>query len=402
MAKFLNASLSKFPKGFLWGTSTSAHQIEGNNTNSDWWYWEQNKPKNRKWPLEPSNKACNSYNLYSTDFDLCKKLNNNAVRISVEWARLEPKQGTFSKKEFNHYKKVLKDAKNKGLKTFVTLHHFTSPLWFYKKYGWHNPKSAKLFAIYAKKCAKEFGDLIDYYITINEPQVYLYMSYLKGVWPPSKKNPFLAFITNLNFMYAHSLSYKAIKSVNSDYAVGIVKNIAWYEPKNKYNLLDLIVSKFLYFLGADSLLLPIKKYLDFIGLNYYFSNRINFFKNANPNDIVSDLGWWIYPKGLEHVLISLKKYNLPIYITENGLADSKDALRIKFIKSMLQSCLNAINKGVKLKGYFYWSLLDNYEWHEGFWPKFGLVHVNLKTFKRTPRKSFYYYSKIAKLNSLKI
>src|SRR3972149_10788937 len=130
-----------FPEGFLWGTATAAHQIEGNNTDSDWWHWEQNKPVKRMWPLEPSGIADDSYNRYEEDFDLCVKLNNNAVRISVEWARIEPEEGKFSQEEFEHYRKVLKAAKDRGLKTFVTLHHFTSPMWLAKKGGWTNFKT---------------------------------------------------------------------------------------------------------------------------------------------------------------------------------------------------------------------------------------------------------------------
>ncbi|HHH14337.1 MAG TPA: glycoside hydrolase family 1 protein, partial [candidate division WWE3 bacterium] len=299
-----------------------------------------------------------------------------------------------------HYKKVLQSAKSKGLKTFVTLHHFTSPLWFSKKYGWGHPKASSLFSKYAYKCAQEFGDLVDVYLTINEPQVYLYMSYVKGIWPPSKKNPFLAFIVNTNFMLSHIRAYKSIKKVNKNYKVGIVKNIMWYKPHRKNNLLDKAVSKFMYFFVADFFLLPLKRYTDLIGLNYYFTNEMKGFKAVNPNDVVSDLGWWIYPKGLEKVLLSLKKYNKPIYITENGLADEQDKLRKDFIKQMLTSCYQAINKGVNLKGYFYWSLLDNYEWHEGFWPKFGLISLEKDTLNRIPRKSFFYYAKICKNNSV--
>jgi len=395
----------QFPKDFIWGTATSAHQTEGNNNNSDWWQWEQSKDyKNptREYPLDPSGIACDSYSRYEEDFDLCVKLNNNAVRISIEWARIEPKEDEFSESEILHYRKVLESAKSRGLKTFVTLHHFSNPIWFAKKGGFANFKAPQYFAKYAKKCSEEFGDLIDKFATINEPQVYALQSYTNGTWPPNKVNPFLSLIVQLNMIRAHKSAYASIKSINKDYQVGLVKNIVWYEVETLGFLgIDKLVSNFLTFLGNRFFLVPISKNLDYIGLNYYFTNRIKWFKTQNPNDRVTDLGWWINPKGLENVLLSLKSMNIPIYITENGLADSKDALRKDFIEDMIKACAEAINNGVNLKGYFHWSLLDNYEWHHGFWPRFGLVEVDREDgLKRKPRPSFYYYAKICQTNRI--
>lgn len=407
----------KFPESFLWGTATSAFQVEGNNTNTDWWEWEQAKrypPKvnplvteqeaanlpEREWPLEPSLDACDSYNKYEEDFILCKRLNNNAVRISIEWARIQSEENSFNKIEIDHYKKVLKSAKEHGLKTFVTLHHFTSPLWISRKGGWMNPTTAVKFAEYAKKCAQEFDELIDFYTTINEPQVYAVVSYAWGTWPPAKKNFILAAWVSLVTALAHRLAYNSIKSVKQSFKVGLVKNIVWHESGNAQNplinILDRIISKLRYFLGGDGYLILIKDKLDYLGLNYYFTDRTENLGTHNLNDRVSDLGWWIYPLGLEKNLLHLKKYKVPIYVTENGLADEKDNLREDFIKEMLISCAKAIAEGVDLRGYFHWSLIDNYEWHQGYWPKFGLVDRN-----RHPKKSFHYYSEICKSNSVK-
>lgn len=397
-----------FPKDFIWGTATSAHQIEGGNTNSDWWEWEQSKSytsKNaREFPLEPSAIACDSYNRYEEDFDLCVGLNNNAVRISIEWARIEPKDGVFDEAEINRYRKVLRAAKDRGLKTFVTLHHFTNPIWFSKIGGWMNPKSPMYFARYAKKCAKEFDDLIDVYLTINEPQVYVYMSYFHGIWPPNKTSFIKSLIVQINMARGHNKAYAKIKAdLGSAPSIGIVKNIVWYEvSKTSKNPLDFLAAKFLRFAGCGFFFLMIRKRFDLIGLNYYFTNRIENLKTKNPDDVVSDLGWWIYPKGLEHVLIELKKYDVDIYVTENGLADDKDLKRESFIRGMLASCAKAIDSGVKLKGYFHWSLLDNYEWHHGFWPCFGLVKVDRKTLERTKRPSYEFYSRICESGELKL
>lgn len=390
-----------FPKDFLWGTATSAHQTEGNNTNSDWWGLEQNKSRKNKWPLEPSGIAADSYNRYEEDFDLCVKLNNNAVRISVEWARIEPEEGKFSKEAFEHYRKVLKAAKDRGLKTFVTLHHFSNPLWLAKKGAWVNFATPKLFAKYAAKCAKEFDDLVDAYMTLNEALAFIQYGYLKAAWPPQKFNPLLVPLAVFNTHRGHIMAYQAIKRVrNVD--VGLVKNIAWFQTHpHKKSFLDVAISGLLNYLNRDYNLRPERKNADFIGLNYYFSFYIKNLRAQTPNEYRSDMGTWVNPKGLENMLVYLKKYNVPIYVTENGIADAKDKLRAKFIRGHLIACSRAIQQGVNLKGYFHWSLIDNYEWHEGFWPKFGLVEIDRQNnLARKPRMSFYYYAHICKNNAV--
>lgn len=390
----------EFPKNFIWGTAMAAHQVEGNNTNSDWWYEENNKKPGQEYPIEPSKIACDFYNRYEEDFDLAKLLNNNAVRISLEWARIEPKDGEFSKTEVEHYRKVLHAAKKKGLKTFVTLHHFTLPLWAYQEGGFENTKIAFKFAKYAKFCAESFDDLIDHYITINEPQVLAYMAYTIKMWPPFVSNGFRSFMVQFNFLIAHINAYKAIKKVNKNANVGIVNNMVAYQSDS--HLLDKIAARFLKLLNIEAYLYPLKLTgtLDFIGLNFYFSEKIKNFKVDNPNDVVSDLGWWVHPKGLEIVLRDLKKFNVPIYVTENGIADNKDDRRSKFIKDMLIAVSRAINHyKVDVRGYFYWSLIDNFEWHHGFWPRFGLVKIDRKNdLRREPRQSFYDYAQICKDN----
>jgi beta-glucosidase len=390
----------EFPKSFIWGTATAAHQVEGNNTNSDWWKWEKdNVPKG--WPKEESGMADDSYNRYEEDFDLCKQLNNNAVRISIEWARIEPKEGSFDQEALDHYKKMLKAAQDRGLKTFVTLHHFTSPLWLAKKGGWTNLKTPKLFAHYAAKCEQEFGTLIDTYMTINEPQVLIMMGYIKGVWPPNKHNPFLGALAEINMQRAHNKAYKAIKKLRN-VEVGLVKNIVWYETHpHKKNFLDELACSFINYLGRDFYIRPQRKNTDFIGLNYYFTFQVRKLKLHTPQQYRSDMGWWVNPKGLENILVYLKKYDVPIYITENGLADADDNLRGQFLRGHLIACSRAIEKGANLKGYFHWSLLDNFEWSEGYWPKFGLVEIDRENnLERKPRMSFYYYADVCKNNAV--
>ena len=384
-----------FPKDFVWGTASSAYQTEGNNINTDWYEWEKNKKPEQEFPKEECGVACDSYNRYKEDFDLAVKLNNNAIRISIEWARIQPDEDSFDQNEINHYKQVLQEAKARNLQTFVTLHHFTNPLWFSKKGGWASRHSPSLFAKYAKKCAQEFGSLIDFYLTINEPDVYAFQGYVKGIWPPNKEDLLLPIVVQINMTRAHVAAYKAIKSVGK-FMVGLVKNIMWFEAApGKHALIDSVVAKLLHFINDDMFLRPITKYLDFIGLNYYFTTRLKKLLISNVDDVQSDLGWWVNPAGLEKVLLKLKRYNKPIYITENGVADQIDRIRIKFIREMLGSIAKAMKQGVNVKGYFYWTLLDNYEWHQGYWPKFGLVYVDRgHNLERVPRESFYYYAEV--------
>jgi len=392
-----------FPAGFLWGASISAHQTEGNNINSDWWKWEQNKKDSEEFPRDASNEACDFYNRYEKDFKIAVDHNLNAIRLSIEWARIEPTHGTFSNEAITHYQELLKNAQSKGLKTFVTLHHFTNPQWFAQKGGWTYWNSPHLFEQYAKLCAEKFAEYVDSFITLNEPQVFALKSYTDGTWPPNKRNVFLSFISQVNMMRAHKKAYRTIKNV-CNAPIGISKQMVWYEtdPTGSH-LWDKATAWIVNFLNDDFYLVPLVNTLDFIGLNYYFTKRIRNFKDDSPTDYVSDMGWWINPPGLTYLLHKLKKYNVPLYITENGLADSTDKYRTQFIRDMLMAVGQAQAEGCDVRGYFHWSLMDNYEWHEGFWPRFGLVEIDRgNDLERIPRPSFDYYSKVCKENRVTV
>lgn len=387
----------EFPEDFLWGTAIAAHQVEGNNTNSDWWQWEQSKTPERKYPLEPSGIACDFWNRYEEDFDICQTFNTTAIRLSIEWARIQPNEGEYSQEAIDHYKKILKAAKDRGLKTFVTLHHFTSPVWFAERGGWASVDSVQYFTGYAKSCAENFAGLVDAFITINEPQVYALKAYTDGTWPPNKTNPWLSLRVQFNFIRAHRSAYDAIKEV-TDTPVGLAKHMVWYDTDPFESAwIDRTAARILNYLNDTFFLKPIASKLDFIGLNYYFTKRIKRLRFREPTDYVSDMGWWINPGGLGNLLQKLRAYKLPIYVTENGLADATDKYRTHFLRDMLIACGQAILSGVDVRGYFHWSLMDNYEWHEGFWPRFGLVEIDREhNLARKPRDSFYYYAIVCK------
>jgi len=332
-----------------------------------------------------SGQACDHYNLYEQDFDIAKSLNHNAHRFSIEWSRIEPQEGKINQKEIEHYRQVLIALKERGLEPFVTLYHWPLPIWLSEKGGWLNPKAPYYFDRYVKIISENLFDKVKFWITINEPNIYSQNSYLKGVWPPQKKSILKYFKVLNNLARAHKLAYRSLHLIDLDCEVGIAKNNIHFR--------NMLLANYLwnkYFLNK------IKKEQDFIGLNYYFHHK--FFKEKKL--LVSDIGWDFYPEGIYFLLKDLKKYNKPIYITENGLADIKDTKRIRFIKDHLHWIHQAIQEKVDVRGYFYWSLFDNFEWDKGFWPRFGLVEVDYKTMERKIRPSAYKYAKICKENRI--
>ncbi len=403
------SKIFKFPEGFLWGAATSAHQVEGNNHN-DWTEWEKenaerlSKESGGKYLPENyiSGRACDHYNRYEEDFDIAKEIGHNAHRFSIEWSRIEPEEGKFNQVEIEHYRKVIGALKERGMESFVTLWHWTMPVWFIEKGAFEKQKNIKYFVRFCETVAKEFKNEVKFWIILNEPEIYAGHSYLKAIWPPQNKNLTSYLLVIRNLIRAHRESYKIIKKIKPNAQIGIAKNNIYFEAhKNKIH--NLILKKIIDWWWNFYFLNRIKNYQDFIGLNHYFHNMIKNFKfNQNENKKVSDMGWELYPEAIYHVLKCLRKYNKPIYITENGLADAKDENREWFIKESLQNIHKVISEGVDVRGYFYWSLLDNFEWDKGFWPRFGLIEVDYETLERKPRPSSYVYAKIAKSNAIEI
>lgn len=397
-----------FPKGFYWGAATASHQVEGNNKN-DWSEWEKSERRIQdlkskglveKYGLDNfiSGRGADHYNKYKEDFELAKELGHNATRFSIEWSRIEPEEGKFNEKEIQHYKDVVKTLKGLGIEPFVTLWHWPIPLWMKDKGGWESSEMPKYFVRYARKVVEALGD-VKFWITLNEPEVNSGMSYMLSVWPPQKRNIFQYFKVVHNLIKSHRLAYQAIKEINSNAQVGIAKQNAYFTIKGK-SLINKIIRFVVNFYWNELWFYCIKKYQDFIGLNHYFHNQIYYGLNKNENKITNDLGWEIWPTSLYYCLKELKKYNKPVYITENGLADSKDEKRIWFIFEMLKGVHKAIEEGVDVRGYLHWSLMDNFEWAEGYWPRFGLIEIDYKTLERKPRKSAHFYRDICVHNGI--
>lgn len=396
----------KFPQGFLWGAATSAHQVEGNNYNSDWWEWEQKTQP----PSNQSGIACDQYNRYEEDFDLAKSFNHNAHRLSIEWSRIEPREGEFDPAEIEHYRKVLQSLKDRGFTVMLTLHHFTNPLWLTKKGGWEKGQTIKYFNRYVEKVAGEYKDLVDLWITINEPSIYAFGCYLSGKWPPQEKSRWKAFWVLRNMAQAHKQAYNTIHSKIPNAKVGVAHNIISFDAFHHHSVREMLAQWAYDFLENHFFYkLTGIKHHDFLGINYYFNRYISFNGEARlPNLVdveitkkdVSDLGWEIYPEGIFDVLMDLSDYHLPIFITENGLASTNDDRRARFLISYLKEIYHAIQTGVDVRGYFHWSLLDNFEWADGFTPRFGLIEVDYQTLERTPRPSAQIYAEIIQHNGI--
>lgn len=384
----------QFPDGFLWGAATSSFQVEGGITNCDW------ADAARSGRVVPAGIGVDHYNRFQEDFALAKSLGHTCHRISIEWARIEPEEGQFNLEEIEHYKKVLQSMQENGLIPFVTLWHFTLPIWFAKRGGFSRKENIGFFVRYCEFVVSHLKPYCKNFATINEPMVYSTMSYMWGQWPPFEIFKLEIFFKVLkNLIRSHNQVYDALKHKYGDgIIVSIVKNNMYMHVSkfSKWNIVHHFFTKVSHWFWNDYILNKVHKHTDAIDINYYFHTEYG----KSEKYIKSDMGWDLYPEGLYYVLKNVQKYKKDIRVTEAGLADERDLYREKYIKDMLFYVHKAIQEGVPVKGFMYWSLLDNYEWSHGFSKKFGLVAVDLKTKQRLVRKSAYAYKKICEANAL--
>lgn len=421
----------EFPKDFLLGAATSSHQVEGNNMNSDWWDWEQNGKVR-----ERSGKACDHWNRFQVDFALAKELHHNTHRFSLEWSRIEPEEGKFSEEALSHYREVIQMLKSNGLEPIVTFHHFTLPLWLAKQGGWFSNKTPDLFARYVRKAVEALGEGVRYWITLNEPVAYAFKSYFVGEWPPAEKSYEKTLQVLAHLLKGHVLAYDAVKEVNqrlkrSPAQAGIAKHVLIFTPcsgrswKDRLSVwvrnlmfnhlfVKALIRGRIFYPGLFKIRLPKARTLDFIGLNYYtrdFVHNEGFRIPAIFGDICTlkhhrevgkrnFLSWEIYPQGLYRLIKEFSQYKLPLLITENGVCTDNDEERFEFIESHLGELAKAIKEGAPVFGYLYWSLFDNYEWAEGFSPRFGLIEVDYETQERKIRPSAKRFAQICERGAL--
>ncbi len=407
---------SNLSKDFLWGASTSAYQVEGN-SRTQWTEWEianadrQAKKASRRYlkyirlstktwhrikdqAEDPENyingPGVDHYNRYQEDFDILKQLNFNSFRFGIEWSRIEPTEGQWDQAAIDHYKKYIAELKKRNIEPVINLWHWTNPIWFEEKGAFLKRKNIKYFERFVEKITQELLTDINYVIVINEANNYALLSYLLGYWPPQKRNVVSFVRCYYHLMLAQKRSYAIIKSKKPNAKVGTAHSVTPAESVNKYNPVSRLVEAFINYTFCDWFYARIKNHQDFIGANYYQTHHVRGvlifnFKNEPRNDI----GWYMEPRSVGKVASRLyKKFGKEVIITENGLADAQDQHRKWWIQETLAGLEEAAANGVRISGYFHWSLLDNFEWAEGWWPKFGLVEVDRKhDMKRTIRPS---------------
>lgn len=413
-----------FPKQFLWGASTSAHQVEGGNHNN-WSVWELENAKSLAksaeykighfpiWPKiqrlasSPDNyisgRAIDHYNRYESDFDIAKKMNLNAFRFSIEWSRIEPEEGKWDVAEIEHYRRYIAALKRRGIEPMVTLYHWTVPVWFMDKGAFGHASNIKYFVRFADKVIEELGKELRYVTTINEPDTVTMLGYYTQEHPPAVHSVRKMLRVYRNHLKAHKQVYSILKARSRRFKVGFVKSYAYVGTVN-----DTFVSKFMarlhQYLVNTIPLRYVGRKQDFIGVNYYHTDMWDGFTlhpstrfNDHTEAVASDLGWLMRPENLESVLLGLKKYKKPIFVMETGVADRDDRYRKDWLNGTIRSVLAARQAGVNVQGYLHWSMFDNFEWAYGRWPCFGLIGIDYEDdFKRIPRKSAIYYASVVK------
>jgi len=426
-----------FPATFRWGTATSAHQVEGQHTNNDWWAIEQ--VGGYVYEDQRAGDACDWWRNAESDFDRMAAMHLNTHRLSIEWSRIQPQPDKWSEAALLRYREMLEMLRDRGIEPMVTLHHFTNPLWMAVLGGWENENSPRWFETYVRKAISTLGDLVNLWCTINEPMVLLGQGYLLGNWPPNQRSITSAYQAGLNMAKAHAAAYHAIHEINPNAQVGLAKHMVVWSPQRVWIPTDHLVARLVNRITNHVILEALTKgqvrifgrrsvklenatnTLDWLGINYYQRYRVGmkirnvlrtvfpklpaeiFYQGTKPGYQKGPGAWGeIHAEGLFDTLRSVSRYNLPIYVTENGIPDKDDVHRPRFILTHLHQLWKAIQHGIPVRGYYHWSLVDNFEWLEGYDPefRFGLFGVDFETQERIPRTSGQLYAQICKHNSI--
>ena len=408
----------KFPKGFLWGAGSAAHQVEGNNINSDSWLMEHTHPSDH---VEPSLDACDHYHRYPEDIAMYAGLGWNAYRLSIEWARIEPEDGYFSRAAIEHYRRMLAACHENNISPVVTFQHITSPRWLISGGGWQDEQTPSKFARYCEYVAKHLGDLIDIGFTINQPNLGVLFATL-GNFPSVEKMPTVPWVIKAAEAFhvapekfrphmwasspkdvqiqlqSHKLAVEAIKSARSEMPVGWTVLVDYFDPEPGG---EELASKLNH--DTTDIFLEAGKDDDLLGLQVYSNIRVGPDGVITPSageEVTEAYNHPFFPECLEGAIRHTRNViDTPILVTENGVAASDDSRRIEWIKRSLVSLKNCLDDGIDLRGYLHWSAMDNFEWMEGYRPKFGLIAVNLETQERTIKESARFLGSVARENA---
>jgi beta-glucosidase len=385
-----------FPDGFLWGTATAAHQIEGGNVNNDWWKWEHTEGSGCS---ESSGDACDSFSRWGEDIELVVDMGLGAYRFSLEWSRIEPAEGEFSLAALDHYRRICARCIERGITPVVTFHHFTTPLWLAARGGWEAPDAPDAFARFVTRATAHLGDLIGWACTINEPNVIGVMGYTIGEFPPGVKDEFLRHIAvNESMVRAHRVAVEALRSGPGTFPVGLTLSMAELVAEEGGEALrdaaqEVLEDTFLRATEGD----------DFVGVQCY--TRMHFDAHGQSADDPAvpqtQMGYEFWPQVVEYTVRRTAAFTgLPVVVTENGIGTEDDAERITYLSEALRGVRRCLDDGVDVRGYFVWSLLDNFEWAHGYGPKFGLHGVDRTTFERRPKPSAAWFGAVAGANAL--
>ncbi len=414
-----------FPKDFLWGTATAAHQVEGGNTNNNWYAWELG---GKVVPGHSASRACEWWaGRWQEDFDRAAESGQNAHRFSVEWSRVQPGEGSWDSEALDVYRQMAAGLRERDMEPMVTLHHFTDPLWVYEYGAWERDWTES-FVRYVERVVAALGDHVRLWCTFNEPNVYATLGYVLGDFPPGRQNLVAAGKVMANILRAHAAAYRAIHRIQPEARVGMAIHYQSLQPARKWLPLDSWAAglqsrafndAFPAALASGKLRLPIgsvripdaRGTQDFFGLNYYTESVVRFspfvpgqlfgrrsFREGAP---LSENGYIAHePDGFYRALQWAGRFDLPIFITENGVEDSADSLRPRYLVEHIRQMWRAVNFNWKVQGYFHWSLIDNFEWERGWTQRFGLWELDDQTQERRKRPSADLYAEICRANAL--
>ena len=404
----------KLKEGLLLGAATAATQIEGGDENNNWArFAKEGKVYDGTSPV----RACDHYARFREDIDLMAEMGIEIYRFGIEWSRIEPNPGEFSTEALAHYREEIEYMLSRGIRPMMTIHHFTNPLWFEDMGGFTAPESVDIFMRFAERVVDTLGDLVEDYITINEPNVYATNSLFYGMWPPEKKSMSALVKAFSNMTACHIKAYnmiheKRLKMGKEPTRVSFANHLRVFEPKNPKNLWHRFASGLAEWLFQGAITeammvgkcrFPVShrkgikrgKYYDFIGINYYSRSTVSGISDGvREGCYKNDLGWEIYHEGLIELARRLDaKYHAPVYVTENGTCDNTDAFRPLFVYDQLKLISETENP---IERYYHWSFLDNFEWREGESARFGLVRVDYESQERTVNNSGKLYASIIK------
>lgn len=389
-------TVRRFPDGFLWGAATAAHQVEGNNVNSDWWVREHAPGTDLP---EPSGDAADSYHRYPEDIALLAGLGLNTYRFSIEWARIEPEQGYVSRAQLQHYRRMVDACREHGLTPSVTLHHFTHPRWFARLGGWRNPVAPDLFARYTEAVLPVLGDDVEWVCTINEPNMVAMTRGEEGTEMTASRLPAPDPQITDALIAAHGRSRDVLSGVGQVRSGWSVATQA-YHPATP----DAADATAAYGYPREDVFLDAAAGDDWIGVQAYLRTFID--RDGRPVPVADDvektlIGWEYFPPALGIGVRNAwaRTGGVPVVVTENGIATQDDARRIDYTHDALVGLHDAMADGIDVRGYLHWSALDNYEWGS-YTPTFGLIAWDRQTFARTPKPSAHWLGQVARTGEL--